>query len=321
MPTPVIIDTDPGLDDALALFIACASPELDIIAITTVAGNIGLWRTTTNALKLLHHLGRDEIPVIAGSAQSLRRGAIEAAPIHGEDGLGGADILLPERRPLAIEASEWMARELLRRPSHSVRILALGPLTNVAQLVESRPDAARRLAGIIAMGGAVREAGNVTQFAEFNIAADPEAASIVFGSGIAVTLVPLDVTRKVLADREWNTTLSAKGGKVAQTAQALIEAYLRNFEARVSAKGKNRGALVQPFTPKFPMHDPCVVLRAIEPGLFGAEALALRVVIDRSERDGATVIDSEAGQLVEVLTRVDSGRALAAILAKLVALP
>jgi purine nucleosidase/pyrimidine-specific ribonucleoside hydrolase len=196
MPAPVIIDTDPGLDDALALFLACASPELDIVGVTTVAGNIGLPRTTGNALK-------------------LRRGAIEAASIHGEDGLGGANLPLPERQPLAIDANEWLADELFRRPSHSLRILALGPLTNVARLVESRPDAARRLAGIIAMGGAVREPGNVTSFAEFNIAADPEAAAIVLGSGVPVTLVPLDVTRKVLADREWNATLLAKGGKIA----------------------------------------------------------------------------------------------------------
>jgi inosine-uridine nucleoside N-ribohydrolase len=201
MPAPVLIDTDPGLDDALALFLVCASPELEVIGVTTVAGNIGLSRTTTNALKLLHHLGRDDIPVIAGCAEALRRGAIEAAPIHGEDGLGGADLALPERQPLAADATAWLADELLRRPAHSLQILALGPLTNLARLVERNPDAASRLAGIVAMGGAVREGGNVTKFAEFNIAADPEAAAIVLGAGIPVTLVPLDVTRKVLADR------------------------------------------------------------------------------------------------------------------------
>lgn len=321
MPTSVIIDTDPGLDDALALFIACASPELHIVGVTTVAGNIGIWRTTTNALKLLHHIGRDEIPVIAGCGEALRRGAIEADAIHGEDGLGGADLPSPERQPLAIGASEWIADELLRRPSHSLRILALGPLTNVARLVESRPVASRRLAGVIAMGGAVREVGNVTRFAEFNIAADPEAASIVFGSGVPVTLVLLDVTRKVLADRAWNATLLVKGGKAARTAHTLIEAYLRNLEARLSARSESKGATAQALAPKFPMHDPCVVLRVIDPGLFGSETLPLRIVTDRSERDGATIIDSGAGKPVEVLTKVDGDRALAVILEKLVALP
>ena len=201
-----------------------------------MAGNIGLSRTTANALKLLYHLGRDDIPVIAGCAGALRRGSIEAADIHGEDGLGGADLPLPTRGPLAVDATSWLADELLRRPIHSLRILALGPLTNLARLVERSPDAARRLAGIIAMGGAVREDGNVTKFAEFNIAADPEAAAIVLGAGIPVTLVPLDVTRKVLADRVWNAELFAKGGKIARTAHALIEAYLSNLTQRLSAK-------------------------------------------------------------------------------------
>jgi purine nucleosidase len=327
MPAPVIIDTDPGLDDALALFLACASPELDVIGVITVAGNIGLSRTTTNALKLLHHLGRDDIPVIAGCAGALRRGSIEAASIHGEDGLGGADLPLPTRRPLAVDATSWLADELLRRPTHSSRILALGPLTNLARLVERSPDAARRLAGIIAMGGAVREDGNVTKFAEFNIAADPEAAAIVLGAGIPVTLVPLDVTRKVLADRVWNATLLAKGGKIARTAHALIEAYLSNLAERLSAESATpksaplKGAPPPRRATRFPMHDPCVILRVIDPSLFGAETLAVRVVVDGSERDGATLIDPGAGKLVEVLTQVDGDRALALILERLAALP
>ena len=326
MPAPVIIDTDPGLDDALALFLACASLELDVIGVITVAGNIGLSRTTGNALKLLHHLGRDDIPVIAGCAGALRRGSIEAADIHGVDGLGGADLPLPTRRPLAVDATSWLADELLRRSTHSLRILALGPLTNLARLVERSPDAARRLAGIIAMGGAVREDGNVTKFAEFNIAADPEAAAIVLGAGIPVTLIPLDVTRKVLADRVWNATLLAKGGKIARTAHALIEAYLSNLTERLSAKNAIptsatlKGA-PPPRTARFPMHDPCVILRVIDPSLFGAETLALRVVADGSERDGATLIDPGAGKLVEVLTQVDGDRALALILERLAALP
>ncbi len=321
MPAPVIIDTDPGLDDALALFLACASPELDVIGVITVAGNIGLSRTTTNALKLLHHLGRDDIPVIAGCAEALRRGSIEAASIHGEDGLGGADLPLPTRRPLAVDATSWLADELLRRPTHSLRILALGPLTNLARLVERSPDAARRLAGIIAMGGAVREDDNVTKFAEFNIAADPEAAAIVLGAGIPVTLVPLDVTRKVLADRDWNATLLAKGGKIARTAHALIEAYLSNLAERLSAKSATSRVTTQPRAARFPMHDPCVILRVIDSSLFGAETLAIRVVTDGSERDGATLIDPGAGKLVEVLTQVDGDRALALILERLAALP
>jgi purine nucleosidase/pyrimidine-specific ribonucleoside hydrolase len=296
MPTPVIIDSDPGLDDALALFLACASPELDIVGITTVAGNIGLSRTTANALKLLHHLGRDEIPVIAGRPHALHGSAVEPADIHGEDGLGGTDLPSPERQALAVDATGWFADELRRRPSRSLHILALGPLTNLAHLVETHPDAARQLGGIVAMGGAVREAGNVTKFAEFNIAADPRAAAIVLGSGAPVTLVPLDVTRKVLADRDWIRMLVARGGRIARTSHALIEAYLRNLAERRPGMGSS--------ILRFPMHDPCVILRAIKPSLFGAETRALRVVTDGSERDGATVIDDKNSHLVEVLTRL-----------------
>ncbi|MBV9517274.1 MAG: nucleoside hydrolase [Hyphomicrobiales bacterium] len=317
MPAAVIIDTDPGLDDALALFLACASPELDIVGVTTVAGNLALSRTTANALKLLHHLGRDEVPVIAGCERPLRREGFDVADIHGEDGLGGALLPSPDRQPHPVHAVRWLAHELHQRPVHSLHLLALGPLTNVAHLIESRPDAAKRLGGIIAMGGAVREPGNVTKFAEFNIATDPEAANVVFGWQIPVTLVPLDVTRKVLASREWNATLLGRGGKIARTANGLIEAYLRNLVARRAAKEGSP----QTLEPKFPMHDPCVVLHAIDPSLFRAESLALRVIADGSERDGATVIDRYAENRIEVLTQVDGDRALALILERLTALP
>ncbi|SEE91284.1 purine nucleosidase/pyrimidine-specific ribonucleoside hydrolase [Rhizobiales bacterium GAS191] len=312
-PIPVLIDTDPGLDDALALFLACASPELDIRGIVTVAGNIGLAGVTRNALNLLAHLGREEIPVIAGSARPVERARIEAADIHGEDGIGG--VVLPPAQALALEedATAWMARLLVAEPEFSLRILALGPLTNLAHLVLRHPDAARRLGGIIAMGGAVRERGNVTPFAEFNIAADPEAAAIVLRSGIPVTLVPLDVTRKVTADRQWSAYLAQSGGKIARTSAAMIEAYLEKLARRRQAAGGAAQAL--PAT--FPLHDPCVMLYAADPSLFEVERLPLRVVTDASERDGQTVIDPESGSAVDVLTQADTPRALALAFARL----
>jgi purine nucleosidase len=256
--------------------------------------------------------------VIAGCARPLMRENFEAADIHGEDGLGGLALPEPARQALAIDATAWMADGLMRRPEHTVRILALGPLTNLARLVESHPDAARRVAGIVAMGGAVQEGGNVTRYAEFNIAADPEAAAIVLGAGVPVTLVPLDVTRKVLADRAWSASLVARGGGIARTANALIESYLRNLARRRSVKG---APAAQALPPSFPLHDPCVILHAIDPGLFRAEPLPIRVVADRSERDGQTVIDQEAGAIIHVLTHADSARALAVVLDRLAALP
>jgi purine nucleosidase/pyrimidine-specific ribonucleoside hydrolase len=157
------------------------------------------------------------------------------------------------------------------------------------------------------MGGVVREAGNVTPFAEFNIAADPKAADIVLRSGIPITLVPLDVTRKVTADRGFCERLAARGGKTGRTAAAMIEAYLGNIAALRAARGiATKGAPIV-----FPLHDPCVTLYAIDAGLFGAEQLPIRVVTDRSEREGETVIDDARGVAVTVLTQARREDALA----------
>jgi purine nucleosidase/pyrimidine-specific ribonucleoside hydrolase len=180
---------------------------------------------------------------------------------------------------------------------------------------------ASRLAGIIAMGGAVRESGNVTRYAEFNIMADPEAAATVLCAEVPVTLVPLDVTRKVAADRAWSAGLAAQGGKIAGTAAAMIEAYLENLERRRSASFASAQAPSRKLPAAFPLHDPCVILHAIDPSLFRAEPLPIRVVADGSERDGQTVIDSKTGTIVQVLTQADRGRALALVHDRLTALP
>jgi purine nucleosidase/pyrimidine-specific ribonucleoside hydrolase len=299
MPLSVLIDTDPGLDDALALFLACASPELEVAGVVTVAGNIGLTRVTENALRLLAHAGRGEIPVVAGAADPLTRAPLTAAEIHGDDGLGGVALAPSPRAALAEDAIEFMEDELRRRAERSLRILALGPLTNVARFIQSRPSAASRLERVVAMGGAVRDAGNVTPFAEFNIAADPQAADVVLRSGIPFTLVPLDVTRKVTADAAFCARLRAADRGVAATSAALIEAYLANLATRRKAKGLATDA--HPLV--FPLHDPCVVLHVIDPGLFGSERLPISIVTDGSECEGQTVIDDERGIEIEVLTQ------------------
>jgi purine nucleosidase/pyrimidine-specific ribonucleoside hydrolase len=315
---PVLIDTDPGLDDALALFLACASPGLEISGVTTVAGNIGLERVTENALKLLDFLGRADIPVIAGAERPLAREPLPAADIHGEDGLGGIALPASSRAALAQDATAFMEAELMRRPAQSLRVLALGPLTNVAKLIESRPSAAMRIERIVAMGGAVRDNGNVTPFAEFNIAADPEAADRVLHAKIPLTLVPLDVTRKVAADPGFCSRLAEAGGRAGSTSAALIDAYLANIAARRKAKGL---AATPGQAPQFPLHDPCVILHAIDPDLFRSERLPIRIVTDRSERDGETRIDQNEGVETEVLTQAKEDEALALAFELLRSLP
>jgi len=292
----VIIDTDPGIDDALAILLALASPELRVLGLTTVAGNLGLAVTTRNALRILHLAGRDDVPVIAGSRAPLQRTAISVPGVHGDDGLGGVSLPDAARSAEPGEAVAWMAGRIAEAPAGTVRVLALGPLTNLARLIHDHPDAARRLGGIVAMGGAVREPGNAGPRTEFNLAADPHAAAVVFGSGLPVTLVPLDMTRKVRADLDWTAALRSAERQPARVAATLVEAYFTHTE-RLGTTRESR-----------PLHDPCVVLHAIAPDVFGTERLPIAVETEGPDA-GATVVD-EGGPAIDVVLSGDPRRAL-----------
>lgn len=305
---PVIIDTDPGLDDALALIIALRSAELNVVGITTVAGNIGLSTTTRNAGRMLALLGRPDIPVVSGAAEPLRRPHLDAAEIHGGDGIGGVDLPEPGAEPAGRDAVGHLRQELEERPAGTLRILALGPLTNIAHLILEHPEAAARAESIVAMGGAVRDRGNVTASAEFNVWADPEAYDVVLRSGLPFLMIPLDVTRKVLATPDWSGRLDAIGGLLATVSAQMIRAYLANIEAMRTAKGFPEA---ERKAAGFPLHDPCVMLHALDPGLFTIERLPLRIVCDRSDADGATVIDPASTFFANVTTGVKSEEALA----------
>ena len=308
IPLPVIIDTDPGLDDALALVIALRSPELEVVGVTTVAGNIGLSTTTRNAGRMLALLGRPDIPIVSGAAEPLRRPHLDAAEIHGGDGIGGVALPDPLRPPAGADAVAYLRAELAKRPAGTLRILALGPLTNIARLILDHPEDAARAESIVAMGGAVRDRGNVTAAAEFNVWADPEAYEVVLQSGLPFVLAPLDVTRKVLATPDWSERLDAAGGPLARVGAAMIRAYLANIEAMRTAKGFPEA---ERKATGFPLHDPCVMLHALQPGLFTVERLPLRIVCDRSDADGATVIDPSSTFHADVMTGVQSEAALA----------
>lgn len=287
----VIIDTDPGLDDAVAILLALASPELDVLGITTVAGNIGLDVVTHNAGRLLAHAGRSDIPVIAGAAAPLKRIGIDEVAIHGDDGLGG--VVLPEPgAPAAQDAVGWVATGLAALPAGTVDILALGPLTNIARLIQDHPQAARRIGRIIAMGGAIHDKGNVGPRSEFNFANDPEAVAIVFRSNIRVVLIPLDVTRKVRADGDYLVGLRESGNRNSMVTAGLIEAYFK--EGRESR----------------PLHDPCVMVLAVRPDLFGIELLGLSVDLGDGPDAGALNL-SGAGAIVDVAMTVDAPGVLA----------
>ena len=290
----VIIDTDPGLDDAIAILHALNCGAFDILGLTTVAGNIGIDTTTANAGRLLTLMDRSDIPVLRGAAAPLRRQGIDEAAIHGDDGLGG--VALPPSGPIAQDdAVGWMARQLTALPEGSVDILALGPLTNTATLLRDHPDAAKRLGRLVVMGGAVREKGNVGPRSEFNFAFDPEAVDLVLRAGLPLTIIPLDVTRKVRASR---STLQAleNGAIAARTAGQLIAAYFKgDRESR-------------------PLHDPCVMLYALRPDLFGIERLPFTVDLQDGPDAGALLEDQPGSVPVEVATTVDASSVLALLL-------
>lgn len=285
----VFIDTDPGIDDALAILAALGGPGLEVAGITTVAGNVGLGLTTRNAGRLLAVAGRPDIPVVPGAERPLARDPLETGWVHGADGLGGADLPDPLKAPLGDHAPDWLAARLAEAPA---RILALGPMTNLARLLDDHPQAAARIEGITAMGGAIAAPGNVGTRAEFNIAWDPEAAAIVIGSGVPLTLVSLDVTRQVRAGRDWVGALG--GSAAAGAAAALLGRYFAD------EGGESR-----------PLHDPCVVLHALAPELFEGRRLRLSV-----GPDGALDGIADPGG-TEVLGGIDAAAALDLLAARL----
>ena len=302
MSRSVVIDTDPGLDDAVAILFALASPAFEVLGLTTVSGNIGLATVTRNAGRILALAGRADIPVIAGAAAPLARQGFDTVEIHGDDGLGGVAFPEPDANaPVRDSAPLWLAETLIRHPVGSVDILALGPLSNVARLVAEHPHAAGRVGRIIAMGGAIEERGNIGPHSEFNLAADPEAADIVLRAGLPLVLIPLDVTRKVRATRAYLDRLRASGRPSAQAAADVIEAYFQS-----TTGGTSR-----------PLHDPCVMLYAERPDLFGLDDFALTVDLGDGVDAGA-LLRGEEGPSVKVAMRVDAEAALDLLARRLV---
>lgn len=286
----VIIDTDPGLDDALAILFALGCGQFDILGLTTVAGNIGLERTTGNAGGLLAVMGRGDIPVIRGTDLPLTRELQDlVAIVHGADGLKGVTLPEPLSTPLD-DAPAWIARTLSAAEPGSIDILALGPLTNIAHVLTEHPEVVDRIGEIIVMGGTIHEPGNSGPSSEFNFASDPEAVSVILGSKARVTIVPLDVTRKVRASVEYVADLpDTTHGRLARE---LLTAYLQ--DGRQSR----------------PLHDPCVMLMALDPGIFTIEELRIDVDLGEEPDAGRLLVD-QRGTAVKVALGVDVGRALA----------
>ena len=251
-PFRVIIDTDPGVDDALALLLAMRSPELKIEGITAVAGNVPLTLTLPNALRMVEIAGREDIPVAAGASSPLLRRLVTATYVHGENGLGGAVFPEPKRKPVAEPAAEFI-RQIVRKYPGEVALLTIGPLTNIAAALNSDAELARVVRVLVMMGGSL-SGGNITPAAEFNIYVDPEAARIVFQSGIPITMVGLDVTRKTSLTDEHVRVLEAAQNPVSQAAATIARNTLN--------RNRERGFLTGPN-----MHDSLAVAGFIDPSI------------------------------------------------------
>lgn len=277
MALPVILDCDPGHDDAIALILALASPELDVLAVTTSAGNQTPDKTLNNALRILTLLGCDDIPVAAGAPKPLARELIIADNVHGESGLDGPKLPDPAFAPQAMTGLELMAK-CLRESLEPVTLVPTGPLTNIALLLAAHPELKGKIARIVLMGGAAG-AGNWTPAAEFNIYVDPEAADIVFKSGIPITMCGLDVTHKAQVMDEDIERVRAITNPVAQCVAGLLDFFMVYHR---DPKWGFAGA---------PLHDPCTIAWLLAPELFHGVECRVDIETSGEHTVGMTVVD------------------------------
>lgn len=271
----VILDCDPGHDDAIAIMLACASPELEVLGITTVAGNQTGKKTFANARQILTLIGSD-LPVARGFDKPLLRELVTAPEIHGETGLDGVELPAPLGKPCAAHAVNFIVEALLSA-EEPVYLIPTGPLTNIAGALLLAPEIKEKIKKIVLMGGGVL-VSNKTPAAEFNIYVDPEAAKIVFESGIPITMVGLDATNKALFSFEDIETLSQLGGKVSAVAAQLLAFYAGRLKRFFDVKGAH-------------LHDPLAVAAVIDPAVLDTKFLQVDIETKGEFTRGATVVD------------------------------
>jgi purine nucleosidase len=275
---PIIIDTDPGQDDAVAILLALASPELGVLGITTVSGNVPLPLTSRNARIVCELAGRPDVAVHAGAERPLVRRPVTAEYVHGHSGLDGFDLPEPLMALHAEPAAEFLVRAVMGAPPGTITLCALGPLTNVALALQAEPALAERLAGVVLMGGGFFEGGNTTPVAEFNIYVDPEAAEVVFTSGVSLTMLPLDVTHQALIKPQHLARLRALGNRVGAAVAGWLEFYERYDVEKYGLEGG-------------PLHDPCVIAYLLRPEIFSGRRCNVRIETRSELTMGMTVVD------------------------------
>jgi len=279
MKRKIIIDTDPGQDDAVAMLTALGSPDdLDVIGVTVVGGNVPLARTVNNARRVLELAGRADVPLYAGCDRPMVRRLVTAEHVHGTTGLDGPDLPEPTMPVAEQHAVDFLIDVLMREPAGSITLCTLGPLTNVAMAIVKAPEIVPRIGGIVMMAGAQFEVGNITPAADFNFYVDPEAADTVLTSGARLTVVPLDVSHQVLSTRARLAAFRALGNR-SGAAVADMLAFSEHFDMR---KYGWEGA---------PLHDPCVIAYLLRPDLFRGRTINVSVETASPLTLGCTVAD------------------------------
>ena len=279
MPRKIIIDTDPGQDDAVAILLALASPEeIDVLGITAVAGNVPLELTARNARIICELAGKPDTPVYAGCDRPLGRELVTAEHVHGKTGLDGPVLPDPTMALQEGHGVDFIIDTLRREAPGTVTLCPLGPLTNIATALTRAPDITERIQQIVLMGGAYFEVGNITPAAEFNIYVDPQAADIVMRSGVDIVIMPLDVTHKALVTKPRNDAFRALGSAVGHAVAEMTDFFERFDKEKYGSTGA-------------PLHDPCVTAYLIRPELFEGRRINVEIETQSELTLGMTVAD------------------------------
>jgi len=275
----VILDCDPGRDDALAIALALASPEeIELLGITAVAGNVPLELTQRNARFICQLCGHPKVPVYAGADRPLLRERTTVEAVHGESGLEGLEVSEPKAPLRRRHAVDFQVETLRASDDDAITLVACGPLTNLAMAFSEAPDVLTKVRRIVLMGGASRAGGGITPAAEFNVYVDPDAAAVVFGCGRPITVFSLDATFQVLAGPDHVRRLESAGGEPARRLAGLLRPFSERYRIRF---GPDR----------IPVHDPCTVAWLLRPTLFETQAVPVAVETAGTHTLGATVVD------------------------------
>lgn len=274
----IIIDTDPGQDDAVAILLALASPEIEVLGITAVAGNVPLNLTKKNARIVCELAKKTDIKVFAGCDTPMKRPLVTAEHVHGKTGLDGPTLPDPQMALQKQHAVDFIIETVRNNEAGTITLCPLGPLTNIATAIEKAPDIKEKVQEIVLMGGAYFEVGNITPTAEFNIYVDPEAAEIVFQSNIKITVLPLDVTHKALVTEARNNAFRALNSPVGKAVAEMTDFFERFDKEKYGSDGA-------------PLHDPCVIAYILSPDLFSGRHINVEVETQSELTLGMTVAD------------------------------